>query len=145
MSLAYATTKMSLAEIPVILAHALRELFLGLIFLLFNLRKETFSHVRELWNIRSPGIRIVGFNELLNANVALLLMVWALSLGPVSLVSTISSSRILFVVIIGLIVEKFSNTSLLGEKLDRNSIITKLLGALLIVIGIIGISLNQSV
>ena len=140
-SIAYAFAKLALGSLPVILTHALRELFLGLVFISINLRKQTFIFVKELWDTKSPAIKLVGINELVTANISLLLIVWALSLGPVSLVSSIASTRVLFVVILGLIVGKYSNKSL-GEELHKRTIATKVIGALLIVIGIFGITVN---
>jgi drug/metabolite transporter (DMT)-like permease len=76
------------------------------IFLLMSVRPHVIS---ELGNMkqRKSSIILLAFNETL-AVVGAVMMFWSIERGPVSLVSTIISSRPLFVVIFALILSRIS-------------------------------------
>ena len=72
------------------------------------------------------------------------LTIWAIDLGPISLVATAMSSRPLFVFMmsIGLSLPKgVSRWKLLNEQLDRRTLAVKLVSTAMIVVGISAISL----
>tara|TARA_Y100000590_G_scaffold308198_1_gene347959 strand:- start:965 stop:1237 length:273 start_codon:yes stop_codon:yes gene_type:complete len=81
------------------------------------------------------ALPLVMINELIFANCSLFLTVWAISLGPVSLVSAIVSTRSLFLLlyttILGLIAKEF-----LGEEISWISVLLKLVATTMIVSGI---------
>ncbi|MEE8517707.1 MAG: EamA family transporter [Dehalococcoidia bacterium] len=91
--------KVALDDLPVLFTHGLRMLSLGLVFLLANARREPWQDIRGFVTNRSPALLFVGANELLIANTGLLLMLWALSLGPVALVTALVGTRAMFVVV----------------------------------------------
>jgi len=76
------------------------------IFLLASMRPHI---IRQLSNMkqRSSTIALVVFNETL-APIGIVLSFWAMQRGPVSLVSTIASSRPIFVFIYALIISRVS-------------------------------------
>ena len=133
--------KAAVDELPLLFTHALRSLSLGGVFLLFNLRPEPFRNVVELFRTRSPALRFVAANELLIANAGLFLLLWALSLGPASLVTALSATRAFFLVVY--------STSLalvwrgaLGEVTTRGAIAAKAGSTALIVGGVTAITLS---
>jgi uncharacterized membrane protein len=75
-------------------------------FLLISMRPRI---IRQLGNMekRNSVFGLLAFNETL-APVGIVLMLWALGRGPVSLVSTIIGSRPIFVVIFALIMSRIS-------------------------------------
>ena len=93
-------------------------------FLAFNVRPAPLNEVRRFVSSRSPALLFVAANELFIANVNLLLLLWALSLGPVALVTAVVGARALLVV--------FYSTALalvwkgaLGEETTRGAIAMK--------------------
>lgn len=137
---AHVTGKAAVDELPVLYTHGLRMLALGLVFLAFNLRAAPLREVAGFVRGRSPALLFVGVNELLIANASLLLTLWALSLGPVSLVSALIGTRALYVV-------AFSTglalvwKGALGEETSRQAIAVKVGSTAVIVAGVAGIAL----
>ena len=113
----------------------MRMLALGLIFLAFALRSESWNDVRGYFTNRSPALLFVGVNEFITANVGILLMLWALSLGPASLVTALFGTRALFVVLYSTGLAMIWRGSL-GEQTSRGNIVVKMVSAALIVVGI---------
>ena len=74
-------------------------------------------------------------NEFITANVGILLMLWALSLGPASLVTALFGTRALFVVLYSTGLAMIWRGSL-GEQTSRGNIVVKMVSAALIVVGI---------
>lgn len=127
--------KHALTNLPILYTHGLRMLALGLIFLTFALRRESWNDVRGYFAKRSPALLFVGINEFVTANVGILLMLWALSLGPASLVTALFGTRALFVVLYSTGLALVWKGSL-GEQTSRGSITVKIVSAALIVVGI---------
>ena len=104
------------------------------------LRHAPVRDVTGLLSSRSPARLFVAGNELIVANVGLLITLWALSLGPVSLVTALVGSRSLFVVVystgIALVWKGF-----LGEDTSRGAVAVKVAATVLIVAGAAGVSL----
>jgi uncharacterized membrane protein len=131
--------KAALDELPVIYVHGLRSIALGFVFLVVSVRKEPIDNVRRFVRDRSPALVFVAANELVIANASLLLLLWALSLGPASLVLAVAGTRAMFVVL-------FSTTlallwkGALGEDTTPTAIAIKVGSTSLIVGGIVGIA-----
>ncbi len=83
-----------------------RGFCLAVTFLAFSMRPHT---LKQLINMkqRNSAIALLTFNELL-ALVAIVLSLWSMQRGPVSLVSTIIGSRPIFVLIYSLILSRVS-------------------------------------
>ena len=132
--------KVAVDDLPVLFTHGLRILGLGLVFLAFNFRPRPLRDIHGFVSKRSPALLVVGLNELVIANGGLLLLLWALSEGPVSLVLALNSIRALFVVLystaLALVWRGF-----LGEETARAVIALKVGATGLIVVGIAGIVL----
>ena len=127
--------KHALTDLPILYTHGMRMLALGLIFLAFALRSESWNDVRGYFANRSPALLFVGMNEFITANVGILLMLWALSLGPASLVTALFGTRALFVVLYSTGLAMIWSGSL-GEQTSRGNIVVKMVSAALIVVGI---------
>jgi len=106
---------------------------LSVIFILASMRPHIF---RQLSNMkqRNSAIALLTFNETL-APIAVVLQFWALERGPVSLVSTIISSRPIFVVIFALILSRIS-PGLLEWQPGRGALALRLIATAMIVGGI---------
>ena len=133
------TGKIAVDGLPILYTHGLRMLALGCIFLVFTFRKAPWEDVKGFLGSRSPALLFVSTNEFITANVGLLLLLWALSIGPASLVTALMGTRALFVV--------FYSTALaliwkgaLGEQTSRGIVATKLISVALIVIGVVAIA-----
>ena len=131
--------KMALDGLPVLVTHGVRVLTLGLFFTLVSFRASAWSDVKRYFSERSQVLLLVGLNEVITANVGGVLLLWALSLGPVSLVTALSGTRALFVVIYGLCLAVFMKGAL-GEETTPGIILLKVFSAVLIVVGIAAIS-----
>ena len=131
--------KVALEELPVLFTHGLRVLGIGLVYLVWSARREPLRNIAELVRSRSPALKFVVANELVVANVALLLLLWALSLGPVSLVTALAATRAMFVVL-------YSTTlalvwkGALGEVTTRRAVAVKVGSTAVIVAGVAGIA-----
>jgi uncharacterized membrane protein len=138
---AHITSKIALDELPVINTHGLRAIGLGIVFLPLGLRREAIREIRTMVRTRSRGLGFVAVNEFVIANVGLLLTLWAISQGPVSLVTTLTSTRTFFVVLYSTaLAVRFPG--FLGEETTRQAVTVKIASTLLIVAGIATISLR---
>ena len=138
---AFIVGSIALEELPVINTHALRNLGLSGVLLAVSLRPAPWREVRELLRRRSPALALVGVNEFLLANAGFLLALWALSLGPVTLVTTLVATRSLFLVLYStLLTMRFRG--LLGERMTAATVTVKFAAVTLILGGVAGISLS---
>jgi len=131
--------KYALTDLPILYTHGLRMFALGTIFLMFALRADSLKDVRGYFVNRSPALLFVGTNEFITANVGILLMLWALSTGPASLVTALFGTRALFVVLYSTGLALIWRGSL-GEQTSRGTVAVKMLSACLIVAGIAAIA-----
>ena len=131
--------KMALDGLPVLFTHAIRALTYGVFFPFFCLRPAPWSDVKRYFAERSPVLVLVGINEFITAHIAGLLVLWALSLGPASLVTALSGTRALFVVIYSICIALFWKKAL-GEETTPAVISLKIFSAVIIVAGIAAIS-----
>jgi len=108
-------------------------LSLAVICLLVSLR---FSTIKGLANIKNPrsAIMLVTVNETLVVFSSLMLF-WAMKGGPVSMVSTIASTRPVFVIIYALILSRFLKGFLLESEMDRRVLVVRLIAIAMIVSG----------
>lgn len=104
------------------------------IYLLFSLRPAV---IRQLFNMqgRNPAMSLIVLNETL-AMTGILLVFWAMETGPVSLVSTITGSRPIFVFCLVLIISRFLPEFLLKEKSGKVALAIRLVATAMIAGGI---------
>ncbi|MFC1874934.1 EamA family transporter [Chloroflexota bacterium] len=104
------------------------------IFLLVSLRPVV---LRELSNMtrRKPAMAMIAFNETL-AMTGIVLIFRAMETGPVSLVSTISSSRPIFVFILAFIINRFLPNFILEKQAGRGVLAIRLIATAMIAGGI---------
>ena len=126
------TSKLAVDALPVLQTHGFRMLGLAGVLLLAGLRPAPMRDVIGFFRRRSPALALFGFNEFVVANGAMLLMLWAISLGPVSLVTAINATSSLFLVIYGvLLAMRFPGA--LGEQVPPSAVAIKVLSTALIV------------
>ena len=106
---------------------------LSVIFILASMRPHIFRQLGSIKQKKSV-IALLIFNETLAA-LAVVLQFWALERGPVSLVSTIISSRPMFVVMFALILSRISPRFLEWQP-GREALILRLVATVMIVGGI---------
>ena len=135
---AHVTSKVALNDLPVFFTHGLRMLALGTVFLIFNVRTTPWRDVVGLITLRSPVLLLVSVNELIIANIGLLMVLWALSTGPVSLVMALIGIRSVFVVLYSTVLAIVWRGAL-GEKTTVGAIAVKVSSTALIVAGVAGI------
>ena len=113
--------------------YGISTVCLGTLFLLLSLRRAT---LQELWHMegRNRALGLLGLNECV-AVVGIVLSFWAIEQGPVSMVSTILSTRPAFVFVYALAVSRFF-PAVLDERLSRGIIATKLVSIGLIIGGV---------
>ena len=134
MAIADVTSKYALGYISSWNIYWISILTTSIIFLFISLRPRV---IRELTNIKQPASTLVllVFNEVL-AMSGIAMMFWAMKLGPVSLVSAITSSRPVFVVIYALILNRVHPMFLLEGKSGRGVLAVRLIATAMIAGGI---------
>lgn len=134
MAVADVTSKYALGYMSSWNIYWITILTTSIIFLLISLRPRV---IRELTNIKQPASTLVllAFNETL-AMTGVAMMFWAMKLGPVSLVSAVTSSRPIFVVIYALILSRIRPTFLLEGKSGRGVLVARFTATAMIAGGI---------
>ena len=133
LALADITSKYALDYLSFWNIYWISILILTVICLLISLRRKTLT---QLSGISRPGatLGLIAINETLVVAAALMFF-WAMERGPVSLVSTIASTRPVFVVIFALILSRLRPAFLL-EQMGRTTLAPRLVAAVLIAGGI---------
>jgi transporter family protein len=134
------TGKIAVEELSILYTQGLRNVTFGLILVSFALKPEAITDVKDLFHKRSPGLILVMINGFVIAQVGSIMLLWALSLGPASLVTSVAAVRVLFTFIYSIGLTKMW-TELLGEDTSNGSTLIKLLSTVLIVAGIVAISI----
>lgn len=131
-------TKIAADEMGIWNLLTVRNMGLGSACILFMFRPYVLREtVRALSNATSAGVFFLTEGALVF--IGLVLTIWAIELGPVSLVATAMSSRPLFVFIMS-IGMSLPVWKLLNEPLDRRTLAIKLLSTIMILVGISAIS-----
>ena len=104
------------------------------IFFLASLRPHILRQLRDMAH-RNQSLGLMALNETL-APIAITMSYWALSKGPVSLVSTIISSRPIFVVIYALILNRFLPHFLVKSATSKIMLVFRLIATAMIAGGI---------
>ena len=133
-------TKYALEYISAWNMYWISHLILPLVFFSISFRPSVF---REIMNFqkRNSSVIMLALNETM-AVAALILFYWSMQRGPVSLVSTVYSSRPLFVFIYAVIISRLSSF-LLEEHTGRSTLLLRFIAISLIVGGIIIIYLTK--
>ena len=132
--------KIALNQLPLFFTHGLRTITLGMVLLVCSFRPLPRADVAKFFSQRSLVLFLVAANDFVVANGAMILLLVALELGPVSLVTALSGTRALFVVIYstGL---AFKWHGALGERTTSGVLTVKILSAIMIVIGVAAIAI----
>ena len=114
--------------------YGISGLCLGAAFLSLGLRPGVLGEIRRMPE-RGKALGMLALNEAIAVG-GFILSFWAISLGPVSLVSAILSTRPAFVFLFAVAVSHFFPTAL-EERLTRGVILTKVASIALIVGGVV--------
>ena len=136
----YVTSKIALEGLPFLNLYGLHTLATGIVILLPCLRSAPLRECRNLLRQRSPALIITGLNQWIIGTSALLLSLWALSLGPVALVSTIVGTRSFFIVLFSTVITLRFSASL-DEQISPGIVVIKFVATALIVAGVATITL----
>ena len=134
--------KSAVNELPVLFTHALRLLAIGSVLLALNLRRHSLEQVLWFVRTRSPALRYVALNQLVISNASQFLFLWALSLGPTTLVTALSSLRTFFVVSYAIAIS-LAWRGALGEVSTPATVTVKLTSTILIASGVAVIALGS--
>jgi len=108
------------------------------IFLLLSLRRDVIRQIRTVKRIKST-VALIAVNETL-VPTATVLLFWSLERGPVSLVSTILSTRPMFVLLFAIILSRLF-PAFLEWRATNKVLILRLIGTMLVVGGIVIVQL----
>ena len=132
-ALSEVTAKYALALISPWQMYALSHFSIAFVFLIISVRphilKELLRHKK-----RNSALIIVIFNETI-AVISVVLFYWAMERGPVSLVSTIASTRPVFVFIYALVISRFSEF-LLEQRATKGILLLRWIAITMIVSGV---------
>jgi drug/metabolite transporter (DMT)-like permease len=138
-AVANVTYKYALSEIEFWNLFAMRSFCLFFVLAIGGLHTKLILEVKSFWwNTEARYLFILV--EFVTAPIAMILMLAALAEGPVSMASTLFSTRPLFVLImVGLLSTPYWNV--LNEPLTKETMPTKLLFTTMIVLGVSGLTL----
>ncbi len=133
LAMADITSKYVLASISFWNLFWVNAFCMSTMFLVVSMRPYV---ITQLINMKQKNIviAIMGLNEIL-APIAILLSLWAIERGPVSLVSTLTSSRPIFVIIFAFILSRAAPTFLNWQP-GRGLLALRLIATAMIVSGI---------
>ena len=131
-------SKIALEELSLTSMFPLRSMGLATACVALAVRPSFFVETRAMFsNITSGSLMVV--TEGVIAPIAAVITMWAIMLGPVSLVVTLTSSRPLFVFLLSAILST-KLLPLLGEPLDRATLFMKAVSIAMTVAGVVTIS-----
>ncbi len=138
---AMVAAKVPLETLPLLNTHGLRNLALGGVLLATSLRPAAIAELKRLVRQRSPALGFVALNEMVLGQFSMFMTVWALSLGPASLVTTLIGTRSFFLVLystgLAMVFRGF-----LGEETAPRVVAVKLGSSALIVAGVAAIGIS---
>ncbi|MCX8214790.1 MAG: EamA family transporter [SAR202 cluster bacterium] len=127
--------KLAVDSMEVLAAHAFRVSGMSSLMLVFSLRR---APMREVWGFvrsRSPALGIFGLNEFVVANTGMIINLWAISLGPVSLVTAVTATTSLFLLAYGFALALVFKGAL-GEQISAGSVAIKVVSTATMVVGV---------
>ena len=142
MAMGHVVSKVPLDTLSVFLVHGLRSLGISVVLLGASIsNRDARDDLARLIRSRSRGLALVSFSELVLASFAFLLFLWALSEGPVGLVSALASTRSLFILLFSVTLS-LRFRGLLGERMTPGVLGVKLASVTMIVVGVGAITLS---
>ena len=134
--------KSAVSDLPVLFTHAVRLIAIGSVLLALNLRRRSLEQVLWFVRTRSPALKYVALNQLVISNASQFLFLWALSLGPTTLVTALSSLRTFFVVVYAIGLSMVWRGAL-GEVSTPATVTVKIFSTMLIVSGVAFIAIGS--
>ena len=133
--------KLAVDSLEVLQAHGLRVLGMSGLMLIVGLRP---APIREVWGFarrKSPALAIFGLNEFVVANTGMIINLWAISLGPVSLVTAVTATTSLFLLAYGFVLALLFKGAL-GEQISVGGVAVKIVSTAMIVAGVAAIAIT---
>ena len=127
-------SKYALEQINYWNMYGINSACLGVTFLLVSVRPATLRALRDMTG-RNMALGLMTINECL-AVTGFILSFWAIEQGPVSIVSTILSTRPAFVFVYAMIISQFF-PAVLNERLSKGIVTTKVISIGLIIGGVV--------
>jgi len=127
-------SKYALEQISYWNMYGINSVCLGVLFLLASVRPATLRAIRDMTE-RNRVLVLMMVNECL-AVTGFILSFWAIEQGPVSIVSTILSTRPAFVFIYAMTISQFF-PAVLNERLSKGIVTTKVISIGLIISGVV--------
>jgi drug/metabolite transporter (DMT)-like permease len=137
-AIGHITSKYALEEISVWTATSFRFFGMAAV-LVFFWRPNTVAHLRQAMRSRE-ALALMLVSEFVLVPVAILLLITATKLGPVSLVATVTGTRPIFILVYSTILS-LPSFKLLNESLESRSMTVKLVSIAMIIGGIVSLSL----
>ena len=119
--------------------YGINALCMGTVFLLFSVRPKTLKEVRDMAQ-RNQVLALILLNECIAVG-GIILSFWAIERGPVSLVSTVLSTRPAFVFLYALALSLFF-PAVLEEHLSKGAMVTKIVAISLVIGGVTLVTLS---
>ena len=136
-AIGHITGKYVLEEFSVTMVSSFR--FFGMAAVLFLFwRPSTFGHLRQALGSREALVLLL-VGEVVLVPAAVLLMITATKLGPVSLVATVTGTRPVFILLYSTLLS-LPSLKVLSESLDSRSLTVKLVSVMMIIGGIVSLS-----
>jgi drug/metabolite transporter (DMT)-like permease len=137
-AIGHITSKYALAEISVWTTTSFRFFGMAAVMAVFW-RPNTLAHLSRALRSRETLALLIA-TEFILVPAAILLLITATKLGPVSLVATITGTRPVFILVYSTILS-LPRLKLLDESLDSSSLAIKLVSVVMIIGGIVSLSL----
>lgn len=138
--MALVVTKQATDDVNVFQVQGLRGIGMGIAMTIFLVRPSRMAEVRRALS-NKKGMLLLAISEGIVAPCGALLVIIALSLGPVSLVSAATSVRPLLVLIMSSALST-SYWNVLNEPLDKDTLGLKAISTILIVLGLTGLAVG---
>ena len=131
---AFVITKESVNLENVWTTHGVRNISMGIGLFAFSYKRGVFAQSVDTLK-QTRALILFATAELFLASIAAFLVVVALNVGPASMVATVSSTRPLLVLVLGVSLST-KHFNILGETIDRGSLLVKFTATLVIVAGV---------
>ncbi|HZA21520.1 MAG TPA: EamA family transporter [Dehalococcoidia bacterium] len=137
-AIGHITSKFAVEELSVATVSSFR--FFGMAAVLaLSWRPATFGHLRQALNSREALVLLL-VGEMVLVPAAVLHMITATKLGPVSLVATVTGTRPIFILLYSTLLS-LPTLRILSESVDPRSLTVKLVSVMMIIGGIVSLGL----
>lgn len=136
-AIGHITGKYALGELSVSLVSSFRFFGIALV-LSFFWKPHVMGQLRQAFRSKEAMVLLL-MGEVVLIPIAILLMITATKLGPVSLVATVTGTRPIFILLYSTVLS-LPGLRILSESLDSRSLTVKLVSVMMIIGGIVSLS-----